>query len=125
MTAREFPSVNTAESWGGGVNLVEIDLLRAGDSTVRVSPEKLATIGSWHYLTAVTRVWPCRQIVYGIQLDQRLPRIAIPLLQDDVTLDLQAALEPACCINRHRACPGGLQRLMRYRSELSRTSGSS
>jgi hypothetical protein len=80
------------ELWSGGTNLVEIDLLRDGERTVRVSAEKLEGLRPWHYLVAVTRRWPSREEVYAIPLTRRLPRVAIPLATDDrdVTLDLQA-----------------------------------
>ncbi len=81
------------EYWAGGTNVVEIDLLRAGQPTVRVSAEHMATLHPWHYLVAVTRRWPSRQEVYAIPLSRRLPRIGVPLAGDDpdVALDLQAA----------------------------------
>ncbi len=81
------------ELWSGGANLVEIDLLRDGERTVRVSPEKLDSLRPWHYLVAATRRWPSREEVYAVPLERRLPRVAIPLSPDDrdVPLDLQAA----------------------------------
>ncbi len=80
------------EYWAAGTNLVEIDLLRVGQPTVRVSAENMATLSAWRYLVAVTRRWPSRQEVYAIPLSRRLPRIAVPLAVDDrdVPLDLQA-----------------------------------
>jgi hypothetical protein len=78
----------------GGANLVEIDLLREGQPTVRISPEKLARLPSWRYLAVVTRKLPPRQEVYHFPLQQRLPKIALPLSADDpdAVLDLQIAL---------------------------------
>jgi hypothetical protein len=80
------------EFWGSGTNLVEIDLLREGEPTVRISKEKIEGLRPWHYLAAVTRRWPSRQEVYAIPLQRRLSRVAIPLAENDadVTLDLQA-----------------------------------
>jgi hypothetical protein len=80
------------EYWAAGANLIEIDLLREGDSTVRVSTAKLEQLRPWHYLVAVTRRWPSRQEVYAVPLQRRLPRVAVPLGPDDkdVSLDLQA-----------------------------------
>jgi len=80
------------EFWGNGTNLVEIDLLREGQPSVRLSAEKLAGLSPHHYLVAVTRRWPARQEIYSVQLEHRLPRVAIPLAADDkdVTLDMQA-----------------------------------
>lgn len=82
------------EFWESGTSLVEIDLLRDGQRTVRVSKQQLDELGRWHYLVAVTRHSPARQEIYPIPLKSRLPRIAIPLADDDpdVSLDLQAAL---------------------------------
>jgi hypothetical protein len=79
------------ELWSGGANLVEIDLLRNGEPTVRVTAEKLQSLRPWHYIVAITRRWPSREEVYAIPLTRRLPRVAIPLAADDrdVTLDLQ------------------------------------
>jgi hypothetical protein len=53
----------------------------------------LETLQPWHFLVTVTRRWPSRQEVYAIPLQRRLPRIAIPLADDDpdVPLDVQAA----------------------------------
>lgn len=81
------------EFWNSGTNLVEIDLLRAGEPTVRVSPARLARLRPWHYLVAATRHQPAKQAVYAVLLQRRLPRVAIPLAADDkdVTLELQAA----------------------------------
>jgi uncharacterized protein DUF4058 len=80
------------EYWASGTSLVEIDLLREGEPTVRVAMAKLQTLKPWHYLVAVTRRWPSRQEVYPIPMTRRLPRVAIPLATDDkdITLDLQA-----------------------------------
>jgi len=81
------------EFWQGGASLVEIDLLRAGRPTLRVSSEQLDSLQPWRYLVAVTRRWPSRQEVYAVPLERRLPRVSIPLAEDDqdVLLDLQAA----------------------------------
>jgi len=81
------------ELWEAGVNLVEIDLLRAGEATVRVAMAHLETLRPWRYLVAVTRLRPPQQEIYPVPLESRLPRIGIPLAESDadVTLDLQAA----------------------------------
>lgn len=80
------------EFWDSGANLVEIDLLRAGAATVRISPAQLDSLRPWRYLVAVTRRWPSRQEVYAWRLERRLPCVAIPLTADDrdVPLDLPA-----------------------------------
>ena len=68
-------------------------MLRAGRPTVRIGAEQLETLRPWRYLVAVTRRWPSRQEVYAVPLERRLPRVAVPLAEDDrdVPLDLQAA----------------------------------
>lgn len=78
--------------WQARINLVEIDLLRAGDLTIRLAAEKLQELKPWHYLTVVSRHWPARQEVYEHPLQRHLSKIAIPLSPDDadVILDLQA-----------------------------------
>jgi hypothetical protein len=75
----------------GLANLVEIDLLRAGKPTFRLSADDLARLPTWRYLVAVRR--PRRQEVYAVALEKRLPRIRIPLTKNDadVPLDLQVA----------------------------------
>ena len=86
-----------AEYRKGGASLVEIDLLRAGQPTVRVSKEKLASLPAWRYLVAVTRVQPSQEEVYHFPLEHRLPRIKVPLANGDpdVVLDLQATFARA------------------------------
>jgi hypothetical protein len=81
------------ELFAGGANFVEIDLLHEGGLTVRLSQEKIESLGRFHYLVSVTRQWPTRQEVYAAPVDQRLPRVSIPLDANvaDITLDLQAA----------------------------------
>jgi len=80
------------EFWNAATNIVEIDLLRAGDSTVRLSVEQRATLERCHYLVAVTRCLDSVEQVYPRVLAQRLPRFGVPLSADDkdVPLDLQA-----------------------------------
>ncbi len=81
------------ELWAANVNLVEIDLLRAGAPTVWVSPHRLESLRPWHYVIAVSRRQRFQQEVYPRSLKRPLPTIAIPLARDDkdVSLDLQAA----------------------------------
>lgn len=81
------------EYWHGEANLIEIDLLREGDATTRVAPERLESLRPWSYLIGISRIYPCRQEVFAIGLRSRLPKIPVPLAGNDadVTLDLQAA----------------------------------
>jgi len=74
-------------------HLIEIDLLSAGLLTVAISQEGLASLPPHRYLTSVQRA-PDRYRfeVYPLPLQQRLPRVRIPLREPDpdVGLDLQA-----------------------------------
>jgi hypothetical protein len=83
------------ELWYAGTHLVEIDLLRAGESTVRVSQDQLARLGKRHYLVAVTRARPTRCELYGVKLQHALPNVNIPLAgkDPDVVLELQSVFE--------------------------------
>ncbi len=80
------------ELWQGQANLVEIDLLRAGESVVRIPHERLEALPQRRYLVSVTRSYPTRCELYGVSMQQRLPRISLPLACDDkdIPLDLQA-----------------------------------
>lgn len=82
------------ELWDHGTNLIEIDLLREGNPTVRLAPQKLRQLSDWHYLVAVSRQQPAHQEIYAIPLQKKLPTIAVPLASEDqdVALDLQAAM---------------------------------
>ena len=78
-------------------NLVEIDLLRAGEHVSAVPLEAVTeACGEFDYHVSVY----CFDVletffVYPIRLEERLPPIAIPLLPGDlpVTLDLQAVFD--------------------------------
>lgn len=82
-----------SEVWSADANLVEIDLLRCGESVVRVPENPKLPIPPLDYLVSVSRRQPSRIEIYAIGLRRSLPRIRIPLTQDDpdVLLDLQAA----------------------------------
>lgn len=82
----------TEELWDGGASLVEIDLWPGGDPIVRVPRERLESLRPWRYVVAVSRYEPPKQEVYRTTLDQRLPRVGVPLAKgdSDVPLDLQA-----------------------------------
>ncbi len=77
-------------------HLVEIDLLRAGQHVLAV-PERVARgRRSYDYLVCVNRARGLRDLfdLYPRRLRERLPRIRIPLADEDpdIPLDLQAAL---------------------------------
>lgn len=74
------------------INIVEIDLLRSGQTTIPVKAAQLASLQPWRYVVSAWRP-PSRFEVYAFPLERRLPKIAVPLAPDDkdVPLDLQAA----------------------------------
>ena len=74
-------------------HLIEIDLLRQGEHTVAAPREMLVRRGKWDYLVCLHRGGQKgRYEVWAITLQQRLPRIHIPLQNGDpdVVLDLQS-----------------------------------
>jgi hypothetical protein len=80
------------------VNLVEIDLLRAGESVFHFPVQSVPLSQRTPYRIAVWRATKPEQVeYYPIRLQDRLPAIAIPLRQSDrdVPLDLQPILEQA------------------------------
>lgn len=83
------------ELWASGANLVEIDLWSAGVRTVLGNPDLTVDDLQRRYLVTVSRAEPTRCEFYGIDLPQRLPRVAIPLKPSDkdVTLDLPAIFQ--------------------------------
>jgi len=77
-------------------NLVEIDLLRSTARILSVPNWKLDEYGKFDYVTCVNRGESRKRFeLYPTQLQQRLPRIAIPVSagDSDVVLDLQNALD--------------------------------
>lgn len=77
-------------------HLVEVDLLREGERMLSIPGWRLQQFGLFHYVVCVNR-WPRRNRfeVYPRTLEERLPRIAVPLAapDPDIPLDIQAALE--------------------------------
>jgi hypothetical protein len=76
----------------GGVNLVEIDLLRAGQRIVVARPEGTPPQYRSTYLVSVWRaVRPWHPEIYPMSLRQPLPAFRVPLREsdEDVRLDLQ------------------------------------
>jgi hypothetical protein len=86
-----------AELLNSRVNLVEIDLLRAGQHTT-AAPRKdvLKAAGSFDYHISIRRMDDLFQyLVHPIRLEKSLPEIVIPLLPGDpgVNIDLQAVFD--------------------------------
>jgi hypothetical protein len=79
------------------VNLVEIDLLRAGLHVMDVPRPLLNAIPGWSYVVHIGRVNAADYEVYAINLREALPKVRIPLKASDpdVALDLQAAVNAA------------------------------
>lgn len=80
-----------------GVNLVEVDLLRAGPHVLRVPRSLVDAVKPWDYLVSVWRSPGSDYEVYPTELRERLPRIRVPLRkgESDAVLDLQAAFTHA------------------------------
>ena len=84
------------ELLGGKVSLVEIDLLRAGQSVLSVAPRRIPRSHRTPYRILVRRGWqPWQAELYAIPLPARLPAIRVPLRETDadVLLDLQPLLD--------------------------------
>lgn len=84
------------EILGSDTNLVEIDLVRAGDWQAMMWPWKVPAPLRTTYRAVVQRTKPrLRGSLYRIDLKQALPSISIPLRpgEQDVGLDLQDLIE--------------------------------
>lgn len=82
----------------GGVNLVEIDLLRDGRRVLVLRPEQIPESGRTTYQAVAWRACrPETYEVYRIPLRDRLPILPIPLRErdPDARLDLQALVDRA------------------------------
>lgn len=79
------------------VNLVEVDLLRAGPHVLRVPRSLVEAVKPWDYLVSVWRSPGSDYEVYPTSVRERLPRIRVPLRKGDAdaVLDLQAAFAHA------------------------------
>lgn len=87
----------------GGVNLVEIDLVRSGIFTLAVSPNNIRKDFRTPYRACVRRVTrPDVAEIYRIPVREPLPTIRVPLrpTDRDVTLDLQKLID--LCYQRDR-----------------------
>jgi hypothetical protein len=81
---------------GAGVNLVEIDLLRDGESLLQVQAGNTPPKKGTAYAVSTLRSWLPHKIEhYPIPLSERLPSIRIPLREQDkdATLNLQALID--------------------------------
>jgi hypothetical protein len=80
-----------------GVHLVEVDLLRAGPRVWDVPEERLGHDGHMDYFVTLVRANDPSLLGYPIRLQDRLPRVRVPLADGDpdAVLDLQSALNTA------------------------------
>ena len=96
---RELYLRKQREILGSKVHLVEIDLLRGGEHSTAVPSQLVrAEVGPFDYHVCVHHFDNVEDyFIYPIELDERLPQIAIPLLPGDpaVTIDLQTVFD--CC----------------------------
>jgi hypothetical protein len=98
----------------GGVNLVEIDLVRRGCSVFPEEIQTMAEAKSATYVVCVFRaITPREREAYFIGLRERLPALSIPLrpTDPDVVLDLQPLIDQ--CHER------GRYHRLNYRCELT------
>lgn len=88
----------------GGINLVEIDLLRGGIWTLpdRSLLKPVPPGRVWHYVCVTRAPWSGQHEFYMLPLRQRLPAIRVPLRRadPDVALDLQLLID--LCYQRGR-----------------------
>lgn len=93
---REAYRQQQLELWHGGVNLLEIDLLRQGRPVIGVAGEQLPEAHRTAYRVSLRRVTRPREIeVYPISLRKPLPVVPVPLgeADPDVPLALQPVIE--------------------------------
>jgi hypothetical protein len=80
----------------GGVSLVEVDLLRAGQRRLGVPYHRVPVSHRTAYQVCVRRGWqPAAVEIYPVPLRRPLPTVKIPLRRTDadVSLDLQTLIE--------------------------------
>jgi hypothetical protein len=80
-----------------GVHLVEVDLIRRGPHVLDVPLELLDSLRPWNYLVNLVRRESEDYEVYPIRIQDRLPRIRLPLKpgDEDAVLDLQEVFDRA------------------------------
>lgn len=78
----------------GGVTLVEVDLLRSGRPVSSIGRDRIEESGTPYHI-CVRLGWEPIYHFYPVRLQDRLPKIAIPLRKTDapVTLDFQSLID--------------------------------
>jgi hypothetical protein len=87
-----------------GLNLVEIDLVRAGEWVFSISDSVLPASERTPYMVCVYRATRVGELaLYRLPIRERLPRIAVPLRPEDrdVVPDLQQVLDEAYVKGRY------------------------
>ena len=95
---REFFRAKQDPLWAAGVNLVEIDLLRAGRHATTVPEDQLrASAPHFDYHVCTTSASRLRYYVDPFTMRDRLPAVDVPLAEEDgvVPLDLQPLMDTA------------------------------
>jgi hypothetical protein len=84
-------------------NLVEIDLVRAGDWTTMIGPYEIPERARTTYRVTVVQPDQPGPFLYPISMRARLPRIKVPLRPQDApaTLDLRALVDKAYEMGRY------------------------
>lgn len=103
VPGREAYQRKQGEYIAGGVNLVEVDLIRVGEFVLAAQLDVIAPKNRKHYMMCVRRVLrPQFAAIYGAGLRDRLPTIPVPLRpkDQDVALNLQELID--LCYERGR-----------------------
>jgi hypothetical protein len=94
------------EVLGSATHLIEIDLLRGGHHVLAVPEQKARGMHDYDYLVSVNRAEAKRKRfeLYARRLRDRLPRVWVPLAENDpdVRLDVQAVLTQTYLASRYR-----------------------
>jgi hypothetical protein len=95
-TGRQLYLTKQQELLASQTHCIEIDLLRSGAHTVAAPRDFLRQRGAWDYLVCLHRGGQGQRYeVWAVSMRQRLPRIRVPLAENepDVVLDLQTVFE--------------------------------
>jgi uncharacterized protein DUF4058 len=90
---RRLYQLKQQEMREAGVHLVEVDLIRRGPHVLDIPRRVVEDAKPWDYLVNLARRGSRELEFYAIPMQQRLPRIRVPLKSGngDATLDLQLA----------------------------------